>query len=146
MVVQIGVIHSRQRVAQLLRNPRLIGSHLACCIADVFLQARQFVGEMLSLLCKLIALADQSRHVVHVRRAGLPLLVGQLVDPVGLRMLLLRQLTGLARQIVDLAAGELLLRACKQIGGIAQTVGGLLRGFGSLLRRAAAFHCVRRLL
>jgi len=146
MVVQIGVIHTGQRIAQLLRNPGLIGSHLAFRIADAFLQLRQLVGELLPLLRKLVALADQLSHIVHVRGTGLPLLAGQLVDLVGLRMLLLRQLTRLAREVVDFVRRKLLLCSGKQVGGIAQTVCGLLRGTCALLRRATAFHRIRCLL
>ena len=146
MVVQIGLIHPGQRIAQLLRNPRLIGGHLARGIADIFLQAGQLVGELLPLLRKLVALADEGRHVVHVGCAGITLLAGQFVDPVCLRMFFLRQLTGLARQGVDFAGRELLLRAGEQVGGIAQTVGGLLRGVCTLLRRAAALHGIGCLL
>ena len=52
MVVQIGVIHTGQRIAQLLRNPRLIGSHLTFRITDAFLQLGQLIGELLALLRK----------------------------------------------------------------------------------------------
>ena len=75
MVIQIGIVHSSQRIAQLLGNSWLIGCHLARCIANVRLQLRQLVGELLPLLRKLIALADEVRHLVHVGGTGLPLLI-----------------------------------------------------------------------
>ena len=98
MVVQIGLIHLASAHRAISGQPQADWGPSRVLHSDVVLQLRQFVGELLPLLCKLVAFADQRRHAVHVRRTGAALLAGQLVDAVGLGMLLLRQLAGLARQ------------------------------------------------
>ena len=146
MIVEVGLIHLRQRIAQLLRHTRLIRSHLTRSIANALLQLRQVVGELLPFTRQPVALAEPRHHAIPVHRAGVALLAGgELVDAVRLRTFLLRQPVRLMRQRVHLARGKLLLRPAQQVRRLAQLVRRLPRCLGALLRTTAALHRFIRL-
>jgi hypothetical protein len=91
MVVEVRLVHLRQRIAQLLRHARLIRGHLPRSLANAALQLRQIVGELLPLASQPVALAEPRHHAIPVHRAGVTLLTGgELADAVCLRTFLLR--------------------------------------------------------
>src|SRR5256884_9503357 len=115
MIIEIGLIHLRKRIAQFPGNPRLGVSHFACGIANSSLQSREVVRELLPLLRQAVALLNSHLHRSEERRACITLLGGEFADLLGLCALLLRQSTGLAGERVHLVRGKLLLRAREQI-------------------------------
>ncbi len=136
---EIVLVHAIERAPQLVGSRRLGGRELARRIADLLCQARQVVGHLLPITDHFVDFLGGRIFLRLVGGASGILLSHQFAHVIGLLLLLGRQLLRCLGHRVEASGGVLLLRAAKQVCGLAQAVGGTAGiGRAGVLRGSAA--------